>query len=132
MNEMSEWEMQLLSWTPRRPSPGLERRLFAASPALVADALPAFRFAWLTPATAVLALLCVLFTQRYVATFSPATAASPMVAMILSNQSAPAYLPGSFQPEQNNLPVSAFSSASSRAAAPRTPSLAPSRANPRP
>ena len=31
-----------------------------------------------------------------------------MVAMILSNQSAAAYLPGSFQAEQNNLPADAF------------------------
>jgi len=124
--------MQLLSWTPRRPSPGLERRLFAARPALVADALPAFRFAWLAPATAVLALMCVLFAQRHLANFSPSAATGPMVAMILSNQSAPAYLPGSFQPEQNNLAASAFCSAGSQAAAPGTPSLAPSRAKNRP
>jgi hypothetical protein len=32
----------------------------------------------------------------------------PLLALILSNQSAAAYLPGSFQAEQNNLPVDAF------------------------
>jgi hypothetical protein len=57
---------------------------------------------------AALALSCVLFTQRYGASFSAAAAAGPMVAMILSNQSAPAYLPGSVQAEQNNLPADAF------------------------
>jgi len=31
-----------------------------------------------------------------------------MVAMILSNQSAAAYLPGSVQADQNNLPADAF------------------------
>ena len=41
-----------------------------------------------------------------------------MVALILSNQSAAAYLPGSVQAEQNNLPADAFRWANSRAAAP--------------
>ena len=41
-----------------------------------------------------------------------------MVALILSNQSAAAYLPGSVQAEQNNLPADAFRRAASRAAAP--------------
>ena len=64
MNEMSELEKQLLSWTPRRPSAGLERRIVAAGPA-TAEALPSFRFSWLAPATAALMLMCVLFNQRY-------------------------------------------------------------------
>jgi hypothetical protein len=117
MNEMSKWEMQLLSWTPRRPSPALERRLFAAGPALVAETLPPFRFGWLAPAAALVALLCVLFSQRYLTTLAPSTAASPMVAMILSNQSAAAYLPGRFQAQQNNVPARAFCLASNRTAA---------------
>ena len=104
---MSALEKQLLLWTPRRPSAGLERRIFATAPA-AAEALHAFRFGWLAPATAALMLLCVLFNQRY----GPANAGSvtpvPMVAMILSNQSAAAYLPGSVQAEQNNLPADTF------------------------
>ena len=53
--------------------------------------------------------MCVLLNQRYGAILRLAPAgASPMVAMILSNQSAAAYLPGSFQAEQNNLPADAF------------------------
>ena len=47
-----------------------------------------------------------------------------MVAMILSNQSAPAYLPGSVQAEQNNLPADAFSGP---AAAARLPAPLPCR-----
>ena len=52
--------------------------------------------------------MCVLINQRYGAPSFATTGASPMVAMILSNQSAAAYLPGSFQAEQNNLPADAF------------------------
>jgi len=104
---LSEWEKQLLSWTPRRPSARLGRRLFAAG-AAQADALVPFRFNWLAPATAAVMLMCVLFNQRYAANLAGPAGAGPMVAMILSNQSAAAYLPGSFQAEQNNLPADAF------------------------
>ena len=41
-----------------------------------------------------------------------------MVAMILSNQSAAAYLPGSVQAEQNNLPADAFKWATASGTAP--------------
>ena len=107
MNEMNELEKWLHLWTPRRPSARLERRLFAARPAPVEALLP-FRFGWLAPTTVALALMCVLFNQRYGAPCATTTGASPMVAMILSNQSAAAYLPGSFQAEQNSLPADAF------------------------
>jgi hypothetical protein len=106
-NEMSALEKQLLSWTPRRPSARLERRLFVAGHA-AAEALPSFGFGWLAPATAALMLLCVLFNQRYGPANSGSVTPVPMVAMILSNQSAAAYLPGSVQVEQNNLPADAF------------------------
>ena len=53
-------------------------------------------------------LLCVLFNQRYGSDQSASAAPGPLVAMILSNQSAAAYLPGSVQAEQNNLPADAF------------------------
>jgi hypothetical protein len=72
------------------------------------EALLPFRFGWLAPTTVALALMCVLFNQRYGTPYSTPTGAGPMVAMILSNQSSAAYLPGSFQPEQNNLPTDAF------------------------
>jgi hypothetical protein len=72
------------------------------------EALLPFRFGWLAPATVALALMCVLFNQRYGAPSSVPVGAGPMVAMILSNQSAAAYLPGSFQPEQNTLPADVF------------------------
>ena len=107
MNEMNELEKQLRSWTPRRPSARLERRLFAGGPAS-AKALAPFRFSWLAPATAALMLMCVLINQRYGPSLSAPASPGPMVAMILSNQSAAAYLPGSFQAERNNLPADTF------------------------
>jgi hypothetical protein len=106
-NERSELETQLLSWTPRRPSPGLERRLFAEAPAS-SETLAPFRFSWLAPVTGALALMCVLFSQRYAASLPGSDGGAPMVAMILSNQSVAAYLPGSFRAVQNNLPADAF------------------------
>ena len=59
-------------------------------------------------ATALLALLCVLYNQRQGSRFADSTELGPMMAMIMSNQSAAAYLPRSFQAEQNNLPADAF------------------------
>lgn len=104
MHELEKW---LYSWTPRHPSARLERRLFPAIPAPT-EALLLSRFGWLAPATVALAMMCVLFNQRFGTTFSAPAGASPIVAMILSNQSAAAYLPGSFQAEQNNLPADVF------------------------
>ncbi len=104
---MNELEKHLLLWTPRRPSARLERRIFAAASAPAEVLLP-FRFTWLAPVTAALMLMCVLYNQRYTASLCPPGGAGPMVAMILSNQSAAAYLPGSFQAEANNLPADAF------------------------
>jgi len=128
---MTELEKQLYSWTPRRPSARLERRLFAAR-TILADALAPFRLSWLAPATATLALLCVLFNQRYGPTFSASASAGPMVAMILSNQSAAAYLPGSVQAEQNNVPADAFRWAGSHSPAPGAASLPQFRGSKRP
>jgi hypothetical protein len=107
MNEMNELEKLLLLWTPRRPSARLERRLFAVAPAPAVALLP-FRLTWLAPATAALMLMCVLFNQHFGPALSSSACPGPMVAMLLSNQSAAAFLPGSVQAEQNNLPADAF------------------------
>jgi hypothetical protein len=71
MNKRSALQNQLLLWTPRRPSVGLERRLFAAGP-VPAELLRPFRFSWLAPATAALMMMCVLLNQCY----GPALSAS--------------------------------------------------------
>jgi hypothetical protein len=74
--------------------------------ALVHGLKPA-SFRWLAPAMAGLFLTCIILNQRNAPMASPAT--GPLIAMILSsNQSAAAYLPGSFQREQNRLPSDTF------------------------
>jgi len=98
----------LHSWTPRRPSKALEQRLFGGAAAASEDVLPDFRLSWLAPAAVAVVLLCVLFNQRFGAALSGSAPAAPMVAMILSNQSAATYLAGNGQSEQNNLPADAF------------------------
>jgi hypothetical protein len=131
MNEMMELEKQLRWWTPRGPSARLERRLFAVGSA-PAEALLPFRVTWLAPVTAVLMLMCVLFNQRYGPAISASASPGPLVAMILSNQSAAAYLPGSFQAEQNNLPADTFKWTSSSRSTLGTAPLLRSPGNKRP
>jgi hypothetical protein len=92
---------------PRRPSARVERRLFAVGSLEAKPSAPC-HFNWLAPATAALALACVLFNQCYGPNSFSSAATGSMVAMILSNQSAAAYLPGSVQAEQNNVPADAF------------------------
>ena len=123
MNEMNDLEMQLRSWAPRHPSAKVKQRIFSAKSAefapvhpiiLLADQLSRVTrwlkptsFRWLAPAMAGLFLVCIILNQHSAPIASPASA--PLMAMILSsNQSAAAYLPGSFQREQNRLPSDTF------------------------
>ena len=108
MNEMNELEKLLRSWTPRRPSAELERRLFGTPDAAPAQELPTFRLGWLAPASVAALLFCVLLNQHAGAGLTGSASSGPMVAMILSNQSAAAYLTCTAQSEQNNLPADAF------------------------
>ena len=117
MNEMNPLENQLRAWRPRRPSAGLRHRIFAAqapgSFAQPASSIalappPPFRLSWLVPATATMLLLCVLSSQRNGATLAGSANSGPLVAMILSNQSAAASLPATFQRSQNGVPSDTF------------------------
>src|SRR5262252_8253937 len=104
MSEMNEWEIQLRSWAPRRPSPNLQQRIFRKPSAEPASTLPvsaACRLRWLAPATAALVLLCLIFNQRQAGIASGSTNSNLVVAMILSNQSVAAYLPARLEREQN-------------------------------
>ena len=112
---MKELEAQLRSWAPRRPSAKLERRLFAseASAATAIQSPPithnlGYRLRWVAPATAAFVLLCVLYNQRAGDSLGGGTHSGHIVAMILSNQSAVAYLPAGFQRDQNSPPVDTF------------------------
>ena len=103
---MNELEAQLRSWTPRRPSASLERSLFARRPG-AAELPPAFRLSWLAPATAAL-LLAGLFLSARNSTVIGSANTVPMVAMILSNQSAAAYLSGTLPRAENRLPADTY------------------------
>src|SRR5574339_256508 len=97
MNEMNPLETQLRSWKPRRPSARLERLLFARPApvrSLTANRVP---MPWLAPAMACLVLATLALNPRG----SSLPGGQPLLGVILSNQSYAAYLPGSFQPEQN-------------------------------
>jgi hypothetical protein len=104
----------LRSWRPRRPSPGIENRLFGAHAAAAGTVAttadfaetPVFHTRWLAPALASLVLFCAVFNQRNFGTLpdSSGSASNLSMAMILSNRSAAAYLPAaSFQ--QHNRPM---------------------------
>ena len=114
---MNELETELRSWQPRRPSAKLERRLFGEhlpGPSASVHATrntehaPTFRLGWLAPATAALLLMCVLFNPRNGATIAGSVNSGPMVALMMSNQSAATYLPGSLQREHNSLRAETF------------------------
>jgi hypothetical protein len=69
---------------------------------------PPFRLGWFAPATVSLLLACVLFNHHNSFVLTDRAGGGPFVAAALSNQSAAAWLPGSFERSQNSLPVDAF------------------------
>ena len=97
---MNPLETQLRSWTPRRPSAGLERRLF---PRPKRTSRPAKSINWLVPVTACLLFACLILNRQGAANISATQRSGTIVALILSNQSYAAYLPGSFQRSVNRL-----------------------------
>lgn len=102
---MNELEMELRSWALRRPSAKLKRRIFARRPA---EPAAAFSWSWLAPATAALLMMGMLLNQRHNATLFEPGKTGPLVAMIMSNQSAAASLPAGFESQQNALPADTF------------------------
>jgi hypothetical protein len=52
MDEMNQFEKQLQSWTPRRPSPRIARRLFGAAHKAASRPDRAHTWSWLTPLAA--------------------------------------------------------------------------------
>jgi len=91
-------ENQLASWRPRRPSPGLKRKLFGA-PMRLAPKL-AWAVGSLVPAAA-----CLLLTFSAFNPGNPGISShnGPMIAAILSNQNSAAYAPGNLNERQNSL-----------------------------
>jgi hypothetical protein len=98
MKEINSLETQLRSWQPRRPSPGLKRKLFAA------PVNATRRMAWilgsLAPVTACALLTFSTFNSgNYAGSSHPV----PVMAMVLSNQSSAAYAAGNDSESQNSL-----------------------------
>jgi len=106
-SEIDALQTQLRFWTPRRPSARIERRLFGRRGRVAVAADPAVPFGWFAPVTAALLLACIVFNQHAGTAAARATNA-PIVAMIISNSSAAAYLPGSFQHDQNIITANTF------------------------
>ncbi len=69
------------------------------------DTEPAFRLAWLAPASFALLLAAVLYNQQTQSLATQMGNSGSLVAAALSNQSVAAWVPGSFQPQQNRLPA---------------------------
>ena len=112
---MNELELQLRSWAPRPPSAKLSQKLFPKAEDAsrgteheTRNTEHAFSFRWLVPATAALLLMCVVLNQHNTAPLTGGVRREPMVAMIMSNQSAIPYLPGTFQREQNMVLADTF------------------------
>ncbi len=100
MNTLNPLETHLRSWTLRPPSPSLERRLFRPvqsrtfTPRLSAQG-------WLSPVAACVVLGGLLLALRGTPTPLADRSHAAWLATILSNQGHAAYLPGSFQRNQN-------------------------------
>jgi hypothetical protein len=102
MNEKNWVETQLDSWQPRRPSARIKRRLF---PAASASRELVRWLNWLAPATVCMLVALAAFRQEDGGA-SASSRPESLTAMILSNRSDVAYLPGgSSQVEQNLLPA---------------------------
>ena len=102
---MNDLEKQLLSWAPRRPSARLRHRLFPRAEREAPSLLN--RLSWLAPAT-VTVLLAGLFASQHNNPAIGSASSGPIIAMILSNQSAAAYLPGNLPGAQNRLPNNGY------------------------
>jgi hypothetical protein len=105
MKETDSLENQLRSWQPRRPSAGLERKLFAA-PMQLAPKL-AWAFGSLAPVAACVLLTLSNFNSGSVIPVNSA-GRETLAALISSNQSCAANLPGGFRGQENKVSAVIF------------------------
>lgn len=75
------------SWVLRPPSPSLKRRLFPHA-RVEKSPSPGFALGWLAPATALILLFASLMNPRLGPSLNDTTNTQPLVAIIVSNQSA--------------------------------------------
>lgn len=98
MDEMNQLEERLRSWTLRRPSRKLEKRLFASDAAAMAWSRLAGVFA---PVAACLVLTLASWKQFQGPMLAGENLQSELVAMSMSNQSYAPYLAGNLQSTAN-------------------------------
>jgi hypothetical protein len=122
---MQELETRLKAWPRRRPASALEARIFRARPE--SPPLSRLVFSLLAPATAAVMLVCGMFNQRNCTTIAISSHSGPWVAMVLSNQSAASFVPGTFQKEANSLPADTFGWTNDQVSTLTIPSLSGSR-----
>jgi len=102
--EDNQLERQLGSWKPRRPSRGLERRIFGADRVATTAGSTALRWNWMGPAAAVSALVLTLTLLQTGARLHPAEASPLFIAGgSLSNAELTAYSPGWVHSDRNGL-----------------------------
>lgn len=100
------------SWAIRPPSRKVEQQVFQSRtdrrpPGKGGDIVGMkWRWGWLAPASAA-ALLIATISQPPGSSVFPG-GSNPVVAMIISNHYAAAYLPGSYQPRANAIPAETF------------------------
>lgn len=101
-------EKLLNSWSPRRPSAGLKRRIFVASGR--AAATPSAH--WLAPVTGCLLLAFVTFSPRMAAfgNYSASMTNGSFTMAAISNSSLAAFLPHSLPLDWNVVQVTTFES----------------------
>ena len=105
---MKELEIQLRCWALRHPSAKLKQRILESATSAPVETVQSFRFAWIAPAVTALFLVLVTFNQRQDPALSGSSHSTTVVAMIMSNQTAPAYLPGSFKSTHNSVSAETF------------------------
>jgi len=114
LNDLNSFETRMRSWTPRRPSPELEARLFGAANVAPAGAsarrqLP--DWSWLAPAACVGVLALQLALPVAQKQWAESGGAGPGLAQAgLSNQPLAAFAPGWAHSARNHLPEATFES----------------------
>jgi len=97
---MDPLEARLRSWQLRRPSATLERRLFRRA---TVGLRPGVLAGWLAPVAACLIFAGLILNPQSAATLSGPPQSGGMVALVSSNQSYAACLPGRFERTHNQL-----------------------------
>jgi len=118
MNDSNDWENPLRSWTPRRPSTKLRRRIFAnrdVSPGIASTDRFGARL-WLAPVLGCFMVLSSLFNAKdHPMSSLDGGATNTLLATLISNQSSAAYLMAGFHSRQNGLGVDSLEWTNARA-----------------